>query len=123
MAVLGCRSPLQVHNNNNNSYNITEYSVAIYLATAVILATMCFVVITCSLLANFSTDKVGLLWRRRIGVLIITGKNNFIPVFALPFRVTQFLSANQLNCAKLGEHINTHVNLTHTMGKTTLRVK
>ena len=92
-----------IHNNNNNSYNITKYSIAIYLATALIVATVCFIVITCSLLADFSTDKVGSLWRRRTGVLIITGKNNFIPVFALPFRVTHFLSANQLNCAKLGE--------------------
>ena len=53
-----------IHNNNNNSYNITKYSIAIYLATALILATVCFVVITCSLLADFSTDKGGsYLWQ------------------------------------------------------------
>ena len=33
-----------IHNNNNNSYNITKYSIAIYLATALIVATVCFVV-------------------------------------------------------------------------------
>ena len=43
-----------IHNNrNNNSYNITKYSIAIYLATALILATVCFVVITCSLFGRF----------------------------------------------------------------------
>ena len=42
-----------IHNNNNNSYNITKYLIAIYLATALILATVCFVVITCSLLGRF----------------------------------------------------------------------
>ena len=53
------------HNNNNNSYNITKYSIAIYLATALILATVCFVVITCiAFLADFSTDKGGsYLWQ------------------------------------------------------------
>ena len=34
-----------IHNNNKNSYNITKYSIAIYLATALILATVCFVVL------------------------------------------------------------------------------
>ena len=48
-----------IHNNNNNSYNITKYSIAIYLATALIVVTVCFVAITCSLFADFSTDKGG----------------------------------------------------------------
>ena len=30
-----------IHNNNNNSCNITKYSIALYLATALIPATMC----------------------------------------------------------------------------------
>ena len=42
-----------IHNNNKNSHNITKYSIAIYLATALILATVCFVVITCSLFGRF----------------------------------------------------------------------
>ena len=42
-----------IHNNNNNSYNITKYSIAIYLATALILPAVCFVVITCSLFGRF----------------------------------------------------------------------
>ena len=43
-----------IHNNNNNSYNIiTKYLIAIYLATALILAIVCFVVITCSLFGRF----------------------------------------------------------------------
>ena len=43
-----------IHNNNNNSYNIiTKYSIAIYLATALIVAIVCFVVITCSLFGRF----------------------------------------------------------------------
>ena len=37
------------HNYNNNSYNITKYSIAIYLATTLIVATVWFFVITCSL--------------------------------------------------------------------------
>ena len=50
-----------IHNNNNNSYNITKYSIAIYLVTALILATVCFVV---AFLAVFSTDKGGsYLWQ------------------------------------------------------------
>ena len=49
-----------IHNNNNNSYNITKYSIAIYLATALILATVCFVVVSLvAFLVDFSTDKGG----------------------------------------------------------------
>ena len=42
-----------IHNYNNNSYNITKYSIAVYLANALILAIVCFVVITCSLFGRF----------------------------------------------------------------------
>ena len=42
-----------IYNNNNNSYNISKYSIAMYLATALILATVCFVVVTCSLFGRF----------------------------------------------------------------------
>ena len=40
-----------IHNNNNNI--ITKYSIAIYLATVLIVAIVCFVVITCSLFGIF----------------------------------------------------------------------
>ena len=42
-----------IHDYNNNSYNITKYSIAIYTYTALILAIVCFVVITCSLFGRF----------------------------------------------------------------------
>ena len=42
-----------IHNNNNNSYNITKYLIAIYLATALSFATVCFVVITYSFFGRF----------------------------------------------------------------------
>ena len=39
-----------IHDYNNH---ITKYPIAIYLPTALILATVCFVVITCSLFGRF----------------------------------------------------------------------